>query len=580
MLEDGAADVDRRDHVGRTPLQFAIMAKAEDIASDLVDSGSRMTARLVDGRTCLHIAAQTNQLAVVRKLLARSAFNAEQVQKVKERTEDADSDPERPSSEDDWSSEDDGAMKKPPPVHAKASEDSGDIPEDETDIRDVFDVNAPDWDLAFTPLAHVVVGADPPVVEELLAAGADVKLVTTASHYDAPPFHPLTLTILTEDIDNACKIADRLIAAGASSSTTTDDNARTIFHRAVASGNTGLVSTLLGADTNSKAAVNFPSLTHGSAVYPIVAALRKSNYSMLALLLAHGAQIVPPVEEVSRAHAAWYVQVYDIGKNSLLIGNSKYPFGYGTNESSMIFTPLETAMALQDESVHFLTALEADVNKEIKSALSGRVKLTLLDAVRESLKIVSTSIGRLEPEENKKDGDGTDIIPTTSWKDYYKGLERAVKKSTATRTKTTLLDNRQHKEVDLRNLYEARDYLARVESLLVSLQAKSWIELHPEDKVPHPSDYPRASHADSSDEGDHYWYLQSYLCVPEHMKTQYDELFEASFRGDNETIQKLCLPESQSDPKPPLQIAVRLTTGRYAIDGKVPPSPPSISYSP
>ena len=50
MIKDGS-DVDRRDHVGRTPLQVAVLAKAEDVACDLIDAGARMTSRLVDGRT-------------------------------------------------------------------------------------------------------------------------------------------------------------------------------------------------------------------------------------------------------------------------------------------------------------------------------------------------------------------------------------------------------------------------------------------------------------------------------------------------------------------------------------------------
>ena len=45
--EDGALDIDRRDHVGRTPLQVAILAREAEIACDLVDAGARMTARLV-----------------------------------------------------------------------------------------------------------------------------------------------------------------------------------------------------------------------------------------------------------------------------------------------------------------------------------------------------------------------------------------------------------------------------------------------------------------------------------------------------------------------------------------------------
>ena len=64
-------DVERRDHVGRTPFPIAILSKAADIACDLIDAGGRMTALVVDGRTALHLAAQLDLPVVVRKLLER-----------------------------------------------------------------------------------------------------------------------------------------------------------------------------------------------------------------------------------------------------------------------------------------------------------------------------------------------------------------------------------------------------------------------------------------------------------------------------------------------------------------------------
>lgn len=244
----------------------------------------------------------------------------------------------------------------------------------------------------------------------------------------------------------------------------------------------------------------------------------------------------------------------------------------------MIFTPLETVAALQDEVVHFLAAMEADVNKEIKSASSRRgVKLTLLDAVRESLKTISKSIEKLET--NKPDDD-TGTVPTASgWKDYYEGLKRAVEASEkkAVAKSTERHNKGKNKEaILLRNLREISDYLVQVESLLVSLQAKSWPDLHPEDKAPDPTVNNYFSFADDSDKDEGYWYISgrySKTGVPKHMQTQYDELFEASFKGDNEKIQKLCLPaadESQPNPKPPIQIAVYLIKGRYTYDGMVP----------
>jgi len=69
MIQDGE-DVNRRDHVGRTPLHVAILSNSVECANALIDAGARMTARLVGGRTSLHLAAQMGLTSVGRKMLA------------------------------------------------------------------------------------------------------------------------------------------------------------------------------------------------------------------------------------------------------------------------------------------------------------------------------------------------------------------------------------------------------------------------------------------------------------------------------------------------------------------------------
>ena len=111
MIQDGL-DVNRRYHVGRTPLHVAILSNSIECASALIDAGARMTARLIGGRTSLHLAAQMGQASVVREMLARSAYNAENSVEENRKAQGATSaeDPEgservRMSGEDDWSSE-------------------------------------------------------------------------------------------------------------------------------------------------------------------------------------------------------------------------------------------------------------------------------------------------------------------------------------------------------------------------------------------------------------------------------------------------------------------------------------------
>lgn len=270
-----------------------MLSQATDIACDLIDAGARMTARIVDGRTALHLAAQLNLPAVVRKMLERSAVNDEEAKAAaaKEAEEkahkaaekdsqmnvedeidiensDGEDDDMRDSSEDDWSSDGDGAAKK-----SADGADSGIIPEDTEDEPDVFQVDALDWDYMLSALDYAVAAGSVEVVELLLANGANPRLVTTPKHsWQVRYVHPLLLTATTTDEEKACRIAEKLIAAGAVTSEA-DDDLLTIFHRAVYSGRPSLVSTFLKVDPNAKVVMSVPWMdTYSTAVFPIVSA--------------------------------------------------------------------------------------------------------------------------------------------------------------------------------------------------------------------------------------------------------------------------------------------------------------------
>jgi hypothetical protein len=294
MIRDGA-DVNRRDHVGRTPLHIAILVDAVDIAQDLIDSGARMTARLVDGRTSLHLAAQFGRSDIVRRLLYRSNMNADQAEKEKKKEKEAsemdvdhesDSKSERLSSEDDWSSDDsDGeSPAKEPTANAAKPLDgsSSDIPEDPEDEPDVFDVNLTDWDLGLTPLGFGVTSGSLDVVGDLITHGSDPSIYTKAQGSGMQPLHPLALTAVIDDHDTASRIAARLLLGGAISATA-DKDMLSIFHRIVrCPGQQHLVSSLLQQDKKAKAVINHPFLFGGVAVYPLVSAISNGDWSTCA----------------------------------------------------------------------------------------------------------------------------------------------------------------------------------------------------------------------------------------------------------------------------------------------------------
>jgi hypothetical protein len=56
--------------------------------------------------------------------------------------------------------------------------------------------------------------------------------------------------------------------------------------------------------------------------------------------------------------------------------------------------------------------------------------------------------------------------------------------------------------------------------------------------------------------------------VPLHLKVFYDELYEACWKGDNASIQELCLPKQVAERKEPIQIVVQARLcDRFASSG-------------
>lgn len=190
LISGGAADLQKRDHVGRTPLQLAIIAEQMEIAELLVDEGARITARLVDGRTAFHLAAEAGFGGLLKKMLEASERNkreAEEKQKRKEEEEERrraeegkaskndddkeedgvdpdDEDEEQGSSEDDWDSDGEVSNKKKkatktddPDEGPNAAPPDAEMPDEENlDEPDVIDINLPDWDLDFSPIHFAV----------------------------------------------------------------------------------------------------------------------------------------------------------------------------------------------------------------------------------------------------------------------------------------------------------------------------------------------------------------------------------------------------------------------------------------
>jgi ankyrin repeat protein len=614
LIEKGV-DVNRRDHVGRTALHVAILIKASEIACILINAGARMSARLVDGRSALHLAAQLDQPSVVQKLLERSALNQEQANATKQ--QDAEYvelvDPkadERLSSEDDWSSEDDdvvdivadddedhdnngernskheedeedddGKQENKKATSAEVSTDAEDFLEEDGQ-PDILDVNLPDWDLGFTPLAHAVMSGSLPIIEVLLSAQADPKRLNATRD---TAFHPLTLTILRKNEDEACKILERLILAGASTSTA-DDKMRTIFHRALVEDKLQLVSTILRCDPNAQLVLNFPSFSWHAAHFPIFSVIEHSKYAMLALILAHGAKVKFSEEDITKALDAWQVNftifqdsVSTNGMNISPVDKRHNFFGYGTtNVMNQVFPPVETAIARRDDVAQLLIALGAEVDVGCKNAyqdhMGPAVRKTIFDWVRFANGALYQQI---KTKWEELDALSTDAVVVegaiTTWKAYL-----ADKQTKLTNSQRKTEKNRsQALQDDIAKLEEARCYVLDINEALVARNAKSWNEMYSDN----PFSGDATGYAQYSGAAVQYrdppttydiTSLYSSQRAPLHQAAMYDELFEACFTGNNDKVQQLCLPvEGKHENSQPLNIFVQVAdpSNRYDQTG-------------
>ena len=586
--------MDRRDHVGRTPLHVAVLSDAGDIACDLVDAGARMSARLVGGCSALHLAAQRGMAGMVRKMLERSALNKEkaEAEKVAKKAA-AEADPEMPSSEDDWSSEeveaeddhddlndgdDDDGRKKRTDTKARKTDDDPpvadadvDALEDSADEPDILDISAPDWDFGLTPLAHAIIAGAPDVIDVLLAAGADPKLPSKAT-YARPALHPLTLTTLTRDEARGAQIAVRLLAAGASSSVA-DESLLTLFHRIVLAGKTRVAAAVLRHDPNVKAVVGFPAWVMNVLTYPFVSAIAKGDYAMLAVLLAYGSKVNITSEDVARAEDMRQVAALSSSFTARLIygllnghRSNKIWRAYQRSFESKVNLPLEIAMAARDEVVHLLAALGADVNTDTRATSSflqnSPDRLDLLAWTNRALAYYNAALAKIEDDKKSQDISIAPAAPTedkwSAYRAYIKKMQLFLAQSTSMRmipemsnpdrvgatksyfedVKATLIkhgaasppdDTSASNQAALANSRVGRAVGGVVRGLLSQQQ----------------SGYDRHTNSMTSTE-----------LVPLHIKAQYDELFEACWTGDNARIEELCLPKRTSGgSEVPIQIS-------------------------
>ena len=202
-LSQPEADPNTRDYTGRAPLHLAVMASTPEVVKCLVDHGARLTARLADGRTALHLAASRGNNDMIRTLMEKSIENEEAEEERRDkRRQAAKSEREPKLSQDSMETDDSGEEseedsdeemveyeKSETDAHSattgsfikikKAPEDQDDdiVPEESDDEPDYYQIDVLAWDVPCSPLHLAIVGG----YEDTVKLLCDVSSLTTCT---------------------------------------------------------------------------------------------------------------------------------------------------------------------------------------------------------------------------------------------------------------------------------------------------------------------------------------------------------------------------------------------------------------
>ncbi|KAB8346271.1 hypothetical protein FH972_023315 [Carpinus fangiana] len=590
--QDGI-NVNRRDYTGRTPLQLAVMCSTLEVVQYLIDHGARIVARMVDGKTSLHLAAIRGHVRIIRAILQKSEENEhEEEQKADERkqltfnskggNENAILDEDGSQVdllESDTETEDEDTATDGSYVNvrkATTQQKTDNVPDDSdaNEEPDVFDVNVLSWDQKSSPLHYAIAKGHLDAVTELVERfGADVLLPIKFLHEfnNSPRAALLTLVIASRlPLDKANAMSALLLSLGASPSQADMDHV-TALHRLVA-GKAGTVETVIKqsrpASTKALSHIAFgPHYHYPNGQTPLVTAISESDVPTALILLSNGAKADVDFDAFIKAYISRFGEKSEL-RNSTEDNKKMFHVNF---EQPVI----EAAKRELPDLVRALIEAGASPNTlpiltwKLLSGTYGSSQHgeSLLDIIRVKIDEFTAFLDKKDeniksPLELKSDSHYVDGYA----EDSYRGWTARNLLEDAKKAYKAELEKFEHetKKLSEEGTAEKRkaietmlEDLKSLEQFLIAQGAKTFIELHPKGPKPQSSGLDNQYRASEPKEftvkftfnaGD----------LNDEKQAAYEALFEAAWQGDLDKIKMYTLGFWGFQKKnPPLRIAVQ-----------------------
>lgn len=599
---EGVADINRRDHTGRTPLQLAVMTSSPDIVQYLIDRGARMVARMYDGMTALHLAAWRGSAEMVKSILDRSAENeAEETTKDKARKQarkaaaGTDTAPETSKTPNPESDEGDDKDSDVDDLTEDASESDEDnmtesfvkiepaseagLEKDNEDDPDVFDVDVVAWDAPCSPLHLAIIAGRTDVISLLIDRyGADVMLPVKLMTNEIPrrPRGAILSLLLPLDLSTkfANQVEETLLKHGASPLQASMDQ-RTAIHQIVALAKVEYLKICVQVkpETISKAInrVIVESQYWSTSVdCPLLSAIKSGSVEMAREVLNLGAKAVIELEDFIRAYNTTKDRRYrELDEQSeLYYTKVTQPVIQAARQENMI--DLIIPLLNKGADVNTITEASWEFVQESNRRWNAE-SLSLLDIVRNRRQELEAFVKKSDDGERKmKRVDGL-----KNDEHYLQGFaEGSYQKWSATKDLETakFIQSERNKhfarefQTQPKNEISAakkdavallsRKYKA-VENRLVEEGAKTFYELYPKlrDTQNQSANSQPTNASDKEENAYETRFKFSGTSVTPSQTQRYIQLFEAAWTGKTDIVRRLCL-EVGDDEQHPLEVAV------------------------